>query len=191
MGVLPDALFVIDVKREIIAISEASKMGIPIVGIVDSNSSPEGIDYLVPGNDDAIRSISLFTRAVSDACLEGSKLATGLKPSPDSTGPKIIKKEEKQESSNKKDLEEDKVKEPKEPKEPQEDEKIKEAKDAEEIKETVEPVETEEQKEDEKGEEAKVAEATKEKEESVETEEQKEDPKVDSKSQEVEEGKET
>ena len=188
MGGLPDALFVIDVKREAIAISEASKMGIPIVGIVDSNSSPEGIDYLVPGNDDAIRSISLFTRAVSDACLEGSKLATGLKPSPDSTGPKIIKKEEKQESSNKKDLEEDKVKEPKEP---QEDEKIKEAKDAEEIKETVEPVETEEQKEDEKGKEAKVAEESKEKEESVETEEQKEDPKVDSKSQEVEEGKET
>jgi small subunit ribosomal protein S2 len=124
-------------------------MGIPIVGIVDSNSSPEGIDYLVPGNDDAIRSISLFTRAVSDACLEGSKLATGLKPSADSSGPKIIKKEEKQESSNEKDLEEAKVKEPKE------------------------------------------VEESKEKEESVEAEEQKEDSKVDSKSEEVEEGKET
>jgi len=158
MGGLPDALFVIDVKREAIAISEASKMGIPIVGIVDSNSSPEGIDYLVPGNDDAIRSISLFARAFSDACLEGLKLATGLKPSSDSTGPKIIKKEEKQESSNEKDLKDGKEKEP------QEDEKIKEAKDAEEIKEIVE---------------------------SVETEEQKEDPKVDSKSEEVEERKET
>jgi ribosomal protein S2 len=100
MGGLPDALFVIDVKREAIAISEASKMGIPIVGIVDSNSSPEGIDYLVPGNDDAIRSISLFTRAVSDACIEGSKLATGLKPSSDASGPKIIKKEEKQKASD-------------------------------------------------------------------------------------------
>ena len=104
MGGLPDALFVIDVKREAIAISEASKMGIPIVGIVDSNSSPVGIDYLVPGNDDAIRSISLFTRAVSDACIEGSKLATGLKPSSDESGPKIIKKEEKQKASDEKNL---------------------------------------------------------------------------------------
>ena len=102
MGGLPDALFVIDVKREAIAISEASKMGIPIVGIVDSNSSPVGIDYLVPGNDDAIRSISLFTRAVSDACIEGSKLATGLKSSSDESGPKIIKKEEKQKASDEK-----------------------------------------------------------------------------------------
>jgi small subunit ribosomal protein S2 len=102
MGGLPDALFVIDVKREAIAISEASKMGIPIVGIVDSNSSPEDIDYLVPGNDDAIRSISLFTRAVSDACIEGSKLATGLKPSSDTSGPKIIKKEGKQKTSEEK-----------------------------------------------------------------------------------------
>ena len=102
MGGLPDALFVIDVKREAIAISEASKMGIPIVGIVDSNSSPVGIDYLVPGNDDAIRSISLFTRAVSDACIEGSKLATGLKPSSEESGPKIIKKEEKQKASDEK-----------------------------------------------------------------------------------------
>lgn len=158
MGGLPDALFVIDVKREAIAISEASKMGIPIVGIVDSNSSPEGIDYMVPGNDDALRSISLFTRAVSDACLEGSKLATGLKSSADSSGPKIIKKEDKQEPSNEKDLEESKVKAP---------------------------------KEDEKEKEVKVAEESKEKEESVETEEQTEVLKVDSKSEEVEEGKET
>ena len=117
MGGLPDALFVIDVKREAIAISEASKMGIPIVGIVDTNSSPEGIDYVIPGNDDAIRSITLFTRAVSDACLEGLKLATGLKATPESSGPKIIKKEEKEDlqkkDSSKKDekLEEEKVEE--------------------------------------------------------------------------------
>ena len=117
MGGLPDALFVIDVKREAIAISEASKMGIPIVGIVDTNSSPEGIDYVIPGNDDAIRSITLFTRAVSDACLEGLQLATGLKSSPESSGPKIIKKEEKEDlqkkDSSKKDekLEEEKVEE--------------------------------------------------------------------------------
>ena len=169
MGGLPDALFVIDVKREAIAISEASKMGIPIVGIVDSNSSPVGIDYLVPGNDDAIRSISLFTRAVSDACIEGSKLATGLKPSSDKSGPKIIKKEEKQKASDEKNL----------------------VVEVQETKEIEEPVETEEQQEDEKEKETKVAEESKEKEESVETEEQKEDPKVDSKSEEVEEGKET
>ena len=117
MGGLPDALFVIDVKREAIAISEASKMGIPIVGIVDTNSSPEGIDYVIPGNDDAIRSITLFTRAVSDACLEGLKLATGLKATPETSGPKIIKKEEKKDlqkkDSSKKDekLEEEKVEE--------------------------------------------------------------------------------
>ena len=126
MGGLPDALFVIDVKREAIAISEASKMGIPIVGIVDSNSSPEGIDYLVPGNDDAIRSISLFTRAVSDVCIEGSKLATGLKPSSDASGPKIIKKEEKQKASDEKSPVEEGVLE--ESKESKESEKIQESK---------------------------------------------------------------
>ena len=129
MGGLPDALFVIDVKREAIAISEASKMGIPIVGIVDSNSSPEGIDYLVPGNDDAIRSISLFTRAVSDACIEGSKLATGLKPSSDTSGPKISKKEEKQKASDEKSpVEEGVLEEAQESKESKESEKIQESK---------------------------------------------------------------
>jgi len=94
MGGLPDALFVIDVNRESIAISEASKMGIPIVGIVDTNSNPEGIDYVIPGNDDSIRSISLFSRAVSDACLEGSKSATGLKQESEQSGPAIIRKVE-------------------------------------------------------------------------------------------------
>ena len=129
MGGLPDALFVIDVKREAIAISEASKMGIPIVGIVDSNSSPEGIDYLVPGNDDAIRSISLFTRAVSDACIEGSKLATGLKPSSDTSGPKISKKEEKQKASDEKSpVEEGVLEKAQESKESKESEKIQESK---------------------------------------------------------------
>ena len=92
----PDALFIIDVKREAIAVSEASKMGIPIIAVVDTNSSPEGIDYLVPGNDDSIRSIALFSRAVSDACLEGAKLATGIKPNVDNKGPKILKKEDKE-----------------------------------------------------------------------------------------------
>ena len=94
MGGLPDALFIIDVKRESIAVSEASKMGIPIVGIVDSNSNPEGIDYVIPGNDDSIRSIALFTEAVADACLKGSEAATGLKQEEPQSGPAIVRKVE-------------------------------------------------------------------------------------------------
>ena len=94
MGGLPDALFIIDVKREYIAVTEASKMGIPIVGIVDSNSNPEGIDYVVPGNDDSIRSIALFTEAVADACLKGSEAATGLKQDEPQSGPAIVRKVE-------------------------------------------------------------------------------------------------
>ena len=94
MGGLPDALFIIDVKREAIAVSEASKMGIPIVGIVDSNSNPEGIDYVIPGNDDSIRSIALFTEAVADACLNGSEAATGLKQEEPQSGPAIVRKVE-------------------------------------------------------------------------------------------------
>ena len=92
MGGLPDALFIIDVNRESIAVSEASKMGIPIVGIVDTNSNPEGIDYVIPGNDDSIRSITLFTEAVADACIVGSKAATGLKQELPQSGPSIVRK---------------------------------------------------------------------------------------------------
>ena len=108
MGGLPDALFIIDVKRESIAVSEASKMGIPIVGIVDSNSNPEGIDYVVPGNDDSIRSISLFTEAVADACIKGSAAAPGLKQDEPQSGPAIVRKvdtNETTEESPKKDIE--------------------------------------------------------------------------------------
>ena len=94
MGGLPDALFIIDVKRESIAVSVASKMGIPIVGIVDSNSNPEGLDYVIPGNDDSIRSIALFTEAVADACLKGSEAATGLKQEEPQSGPAIVRKVE-------------------------------------------------------------------------------------------------
>ena len=94
MGGLPDALFIIDVKRESIAVSEASKMGIPLVGIVDSNSNPEGLDYVIPGNDDSIRSIALFTEAVADACLKGSEAATGLKQEEPQSGPAIVRKVE-------------------------------------------------------------------------------------------------
>ncbi len=106
MGGLPDALFIVDVNRESIAVSEASKMGIPIVGIVDSNSNPEGIEYVIPGNDDSIRSIALFTEAVADACIVGSKAATGLKQETVQSGPSIVRKaEDKNKEENKADTE--------------------------------------------------------------------------------------
>ncbi len=68
---LPDALFVIDVGHEYIAISEANKLGIPVVGVVDSNCKPDGVDYIIPGNDDAIRAIRLYAQAAGDAVLDG------------------------------------------------------------------------------------------------------------------------
>ena len=75
MDGLPDALFVIDPKKEYIAVKEAKKLGIPVVGIVDTNCDPEDIDYVIPGNDDAIRAIRLFTTKIADAVLEGYNLA--------------------------------------------------------------------------------------------------------------------
>jgi small subunit ribosomal protein S2 len=71
MNALPDALFVIDVGYHKIAIAEARKLGIPVVGIVDSNHSPEGIAYVIPGNDDSSKAVALYARAVADAVLEG------------------------------------------------------------------------------------------------------------------------
>ena len=71
MGGLPDALFVIDVEHERIAVQEANKLGIPVIAIVDTNSDPAGVDYVIPGNDDAIRAIKLYLTAMADACLEG------------------------------------------------------------------------------------------------------------------------
>jgi small subunit ribosomal protein S2 len=71
MSALPDAMFVIDVGYHKIAILEAKKLGIPIIGIVDSNHSPEGIDYVIPGNDDSSKAVALYARAVADAVLEG------------------------------------------------------------------------------------------------------------------------
>ncbi len=68
---LPDAMFCVDVDHEDIAIKEARKLGIPVIAIVDTNCSPEGIDYVIPGNDDAIRSIRLYTQLLSESILEG------------------------------------------------------------------------------------------------------------------------
>jgi small subunit ribosomal protein S2 len=71
MNNLPDALFVIDVGFHKIAVAEAKKLGIPIVGVVDSNHSPEGIDYVIPGNDDSSKAVTLYARGIADAVLEG------------------------------------------------------------------------------------------------------------------------
>jgi small subunit ribosomal protein S2 len=71
MNTLPDALFVIDVGYHKIAITEANKLGIPVIAVVDTNHSPEGIDYVIPGNDDSSRAIRLYARGVADAILEG------------------------------------------------------------------------------------------------------------------------
>ena len=69
MGGLPDAMFVVDVDHERIAIQEANKLGIPVIGIVDTNSSPDGVDYIIPGNDDAIRAVQLYLGAAADCVL--------------------------------------------------------------------------------------------------------------------------
>ena len=75
MSGLPDVLFVVDVDHERIAVTEANKLGIPVIGIVDTNSDPDGVDYVIPGNDDAIRAIKLYVTAVDDAVLAGKAAA--------------------------------------------------------------------------------------------------------------------
>jgi small subunit ribosomal protein S2 len=77
MGGTPDLLFVIDVGKESLAILEAQKLGIPVVGIVDTNNSPKGIDYLIPGNDDAARAIALYCDLISRAVLDGMSAQMG------------------------------------------------------------------------------------------------------------------
>ncbi len=77
MGGLPDALFVVDVQHERIAVTEANKLGIPVIAVVDTNSDPEGVDHVIPGNDDAIRAIRLYVTAVADAIHEGQGRAAG------------------------------------------------------------------------------------------------------------------
>jgi small subunit ribosomal protein S2 len=81
LGGLPDLLFVIDVKKEAIAVKEAKKLGIPVVAVVDTNCSPDGIDYVIPGNDDASRAIALYCGLVADAVIDGigaSQTALGV-----------------------------------------------------------------------------------------------------------------
>jgi small subunit ribosomal protein S2 len=83
MGSLPDALFIIDIEHERIAVAEAVKLGIPIVAIVDTNCSPEGVDYVIPGNDDAMRAIQLYAVGIADAVLEGKASVPEVPPGED------------------------------------------------------------------------------------------------------------
>ncbi len=76
MTALPDAIFVIDVGFHKIAVAEAKKLGIPLIGVVDSNHSPEGIDYVIPGNDDSSKAVVLYARGIADAVIEGRNSAT-------------------------------------------------------------------------------------------------------------------
>jgi small subunit ribosomal protein S2 len=76
MGGLPDAMFVIDVEHERIAIQEAKKLGIPVIAVVDTNSNPDDVDYVIPGNDDSMRAIRLYTANIADAILEGRASVT-------------------------------------------------------------------------------------------------------------------
>ncbi|MFQ5469579.1 MAG: 30S ribosomal protein S2 [Gammaproteobacteria bacterium] len=78
MSRLPDAIFVVDVGHEKIAVSEANKLGIPVIGVVDTNTNPNGVDYVIPGNDDAIRSVKLYTKTVADSIVQGKTSALHL-----------------------------------------------------------------------------------------------------------------
>ena len=90
MNGLPDLLFVIDSNKEAIAVSEARKLGIPVVAVVDTNCDPDQVDYVIPGNDDALRAIRLFTNKIADAVVEGRSLATEQ----DFAAEKIVSEEE-------------------------------------------------------------------------------------------------
>ncbi len=96
---LPGAIYVVDVKKESIAVSEARRLGIPVFAIVDTNCDPDGIDYVIPANDDAIKSIQLITKAIADAILEGKERATALQSEmaaeAESTGKDAVVPEEK------------------------------------------------------------------------------------------------
>jgi small subunit ribosomal protein S2 len=84
MGGLPDAIFVIDVGYHKIAITEANKLGIPVVAVVDTNHSPQGIDYVIPGNDDSGKAIRLYARGIADAVIEGRNASLQEIVAPDS-----------------------------------------------------------------------------------------------------------
>lgn len=100
---LPDVVFVVDTKKEEIAVAEANKLEIPVIGIADTNSDPDVLDFLIPGNDDAIRAIKLITSIISDAILEGREgLDTGASEKPKETTEEKPEKEGKSEETEEK-----------------------------------------------------------------------------------------
>ena len=92
MGGLPDALFVIDVGNEKIAIAEARRLGIPVIGVVDTNCSPEGVDYVIPGNDDALRSIRFYCQTIADLVIEKRGLPEFVDEDEAEDKPAVVKK---------------------------------------------------------------------------------------------------
>ena len=84
---LPDVLFVIDTEKEELAVREAKRLGIPIVAVVDTNCDPEGIDYPIPGNDDALRAVRLFVSKIADAIIEGRQMMKEMAPEVAETAP--------------------------------------------------------------------------------------------------------
>ncbi|MFT4267010.1 MAG: 30S ribosomal protein S2 [Xenophilus sp.] len=96
MNALPDAIFVIDVGFHKIAVAEAKKLGIPLIGVVDSNHSPEGIDYVIPGNDDSSKAVTLYARGIADAIVEGRNNAVSdvVKAVGESEGDEFVEVEE-------------------------------------------------------------------------------------------------
>ena len=83
MDDLPGAVFIVDTKRETIAVAEARRLKIPIIGLVDTNCDPDDVDFVIPGNDDAIRSVNLITRVIADACAEGRAASGYVEPAPE------------------------------------------------------------------------------------------------------------
>ncbi|CAN7402323.1 30S ribosomal protein S2 [Variovorax sp. LjRoot290] len=96
MAALPDAIFVIDVGFHKIAVAEAKKLGIPLIGVVDSNHSPEGIDYVIPGNDDSSKAVTLYARGIADAIIEGraSAVSDVVKAVAEGSGDEFVEVEE-------------------------------------------------------------------------------------------------
>jgi len=94
IGGLPDVLFVIDADHERIAIAEAQKLGIPVIAVVDSNSNPDGIDYVIPGNDDAIRAVQLYLSSAADTIIEGRQ-STATAPAEESPSDEFVEETEK------------------------------------------------------------------------------------------------
>lgn len=84
---VPDALFIIDVRKEEIAVQEANRLGIPVIAVVDSNCSPEGVDYIIPGNDDALRAVRLFSSRIADAVIEGQQMRSRENEEADAVSP--------------------------------------------------------------------------------------------------------